>query len=404
MDTNKVILAYSGGLDTSVILRWLLDKGYDVVAYVADVGQDDDFGLIKEKALACGASKVHIADLKEEFITDYVFSAICANAKYEGQYFLGTAIARPIIAKKHVEIAKAEGATALCHGATGKGNDQARFELGYMTLMPEAKIISPWKDPEWLSQFKGRKDMIAYAKQCDIPIPVSLEKPFSIDENLLHTSYEAGILENPSHKYDPSMFKKGTHFLYAADEPDYISITFSGGVPVKVENTVTKEAYDTPLGLFAYLNKLGEKHGICIVGMVENRLMGMKSRGVYVTPGGAILYNAHLDLESITLDKQVQYYKEWMAIEIGRLIYNGLWFSPEMEFLMQSVNHSQKSVNGTVDMLLYKGNATVLSRASDNSLYDEAVASMDEDGGYDQTDAKGFIRIFGLRLKAGKHQ
>jgi argininosuccinate synthase len=394
MDTNKVILAYSGGLDTSVILRWLLDKGYDVVAYVADVGQDDDFGLIKEKALACGASKVHIADLKEEFITDYVFPAICANAKYESQYFLGTAIARPIIAKKHVEIAKAEGATALCHGATGKGNDQARFELGYMTLMPEAKIISPWKDP----------DMIAYAKQCDIPIPVSLEKPFSIDENLLHTSYEAGILENPSHKYDPSMFKKGTHFLYAADEPDYISITFSGGVPVKVENTVTKEAYDTPLGLFAYLNKLGEKHGIGIVDMVENRLMGMKSRGVYVTPGGAILYNAHLDLESITLDKQVQYYKEWMAIEIGRLIYNGLWFSPEMEFLMQSVNHSQKSVNGTVDMLLYKGNATVLSRASDNSLYDEAVASMDEDGGYDQTDAKGFIRIFGLRLKAGKHQ
>jgi argininosuccinate synthase len=209
MDASTVILAYSGGLDTSVILRWLIDKGHDVVAYVADVGQNDDFGLIKEKALACGASKVHVADLKTPFITDYVFPALAANAKYEGQYLLGTAVARPIIAKTHVDIALAEGATHLCHGATGKGNDQARFELAYMTLMPQATILSPWKDREWLSQFKGRKDMIAYAKQCDIPIPVSLEKPFSMDENLLHTSYEAGVLEDPSRPYDPSMLKKG---------------------------------------------------------------------------------------------------------------------------------------------------------------------------------------------------
>jgi argininosuccinate synthase len=401
LDASTVILAYSGGLDTSVILRWLIDKGHDVVAYVADVGQNDDFGLIKEKALACGASKVNVADLKTPIITDYVFPALAANAKYEGQYLLGTAVARPIIAKTHVDIALAEGATHLCHGATGKGNDQARFELAYMTLMPQATILSPWKDREWLSQFKGRKDMIAYAKQCDIPIPVSLEKPFSMDENLLHTSYEAGVLEDPSRPYDPSMLKKGSHFLSAPDEPDYVTITFSGGVPVRVENTKTGEAHESPYEMFSYLNTLGETHGIGIVDMVENRLMGMKSRGVYVTPGGTILYNAHRDIESITLDKQVQYYKEWMAIEIGRLIYNGLWFSPEFDFLMQSVRHSQQYVNGTVDLLLYKGNATVLSRASDASLYDAAVASMDEDGGYDQTDAKGFIRLYGLRLKAG---
>jgi len=401
MDYNKVVLAYSGGLDTSVILRWLIDKGYDVIAYIADVGQHDDFDQIAEKARACGASKVYVSDLKEEFLTDYVYEAIAANAVYENVYLLGTAVARPIIAKEHVRIAREEGAGVLCHGATGKRNDQARFELAYMTLMPETEILSPWKDPEWLSEFKGRKDMIAYAEKCEIPIPVSLRKPFSIDENLLHTSYEAGVLEDPGRPYDKDMFKKGTHPFDAPDEPDFIRIHFKGGAPVKVEDIEAGTSVEGTLALFDHLNELGLKHGVGIVDMVENRLMGMKSRGVYVTPGGTILFNAHRDLESITLDKEVQHYKEWMAIEIGRLIYNGLWFSPEFDFLMQSVRHSQKAVNGHVDLAIYKGAAHVIGRHSDSSRYDNGIASMDEHGGYDQTDAKGFIRIFGLRLKAG---
>jgi len=399
MENKRVVLAYSGGLDTSIILKWLIERGNEVIAYVADVGQDDDFKMIEEKAYACGASKVYVCDLKEEFIKDYVFAAIKANALYEDTYLLGTAIARPIISQKHVEIAKKENATVLCHGATGKGNDQARFEIGYMALMPEAEIYSPWKDPVYLSEFQGRTDMIKYAEDHDIPIPVSLKKPFSIDENLLHTSYEAGVLEDPSNKYDPAMFKRGIHPVDAPDQPEYIKIAFKEGIPVKVENMDTGDSCTDPMELFAYLNDLGYKHGIGIVDMVENRLMGMKSRGVYVTPGGTILFNAHRDLETITLDKEVQYHKQKMAIEIGRFIYNGLWFSPEMEFLMAAIEHSQKSVNGQVEMCLYKGNASVISRSSENSLYDEGIASMDTNGNYDQTDAKGFIKIFGLRLK-----
>jgi len=404
-DKEKIILAYSGGLDTSIILRWLIDRGYDVIAYVADVGQDDDFDAIEKKAYACGASKVYVCDLREAFVKDYVFKAVSANAIYEGTYLLGTAVARPIIAQTHVDIAKKEGAKILCHGATGKGNDQARFEIGYMKLMPEAVIYSPWKDPEFLSEFKGRTDMIAYADKCGIEIPVSLRKPFSIDENLLHTSYEAGVLEDPSTPYDKSMFKKGTHPYDAPDEPEIIKITFEKGEPVLVENTTSGEKVEGALDLFNYLNDLGNKHGIGIVDMVENRLMGMKSRGVYVTPGGTILYNAHHDLESLTLDKEVQHYKLLMSSEIGRIIYNGLWFAPEMDFLMSAVNFSQQRVNGTVTMSLYKGNASPIARDSKtHSLYDTGIASMDEEGGYDQTDAKGFIRIFGLRLKVGNDQ
>ncbi|HPR41257.1 MAG TPA: argininosuccinate synthase [Candidatus Methanofastidiosa archaeon] len=403
MENKKVILAYSGGLDTSIILKWLVERGNEVVAYVADVGQDDDFKKIEEKAYYCGASKVYVSDLREEFITEYVFRALKANAVYEGTYLLGTAVARPLIAKEHVRIAKLENATVLCHGATGKGNDQARFEIGYMALMPEAEIYSPWKDAEFLNEFQGRKDMIKYAEEHDIPIPVTLKKPFSIDENLLHTSYEAGILEDPANKYDPAMFKKGIHPKDAPDQTETIKLTFKEGVPVEVENLGTGASYTDPLELFTYLNDLGYKHGIGIVDMVENRLMGMKSRGVYVTPGGTILYNAHKDLETITLDKEVQHYKLLMSSEIGRIIYNGLWFSPEMEFLMAAIDNSQKSVNGEVEMCLYKGNAIVTSRTSENSLYNEGIASMDINGDYDQTDAKGFIRIYGLRLR-GRYQ
>jgi len=265
--------------------------------------------------------------------------------------------------------------------------------------MPEAEIYSPWKDPEYLKEFQGRKDMIKYAEKHDVPIPVSLKKPFSIDENLLHTSYEAGVLEDPANKYDPGMFKKGIHPKDAPDQTENIRITFKEGIPVMVENLDTGESYTDPMELFTYLNGLGYKHGIGIVDMVENRLMGMKSRGVYVTPGGTILYNAHKDLETITLDKEVQHYKLHMADEIGRIIYNGLWFSPEMDFLMAAIDHSQRSVNGSIEMCLYKGNAIVTSRSSENSLYNEGIASMDINGEYDQTDAKGFIKIFGLRLR-----
>ncbi|MBN1785646.1 MAG: argininosuccinate synthase [Candidatus Methanofastidiosa archaeon] len=399
MENKKIVLAYSGGLDTSIILKWLIEKGNEVIAYVADVGQDDDFKKIEEKAYACGASKVYVCDLKEEFISDYVFRALKASATYEGTYLLGTAIARPLIAKKHVEIAKENGATVLCHGATGKGNDQARFEIGYMAMMPEAEIYSPWKDPVFLSEFRGRTDMINYAEKHGIPISVSLRKPFSIDENLLHTSYEAGVLEDPANKFDPSMFKRGIHPKDAPDQTECVKVTFSNGLPVKVENLDTGESHSGSMELFCYLNELGYKHGIGIVDMVENRLMGMKSRGVYVTPGGTILHNAHNALETITLDKEVQHYKQWMASEVGRIIYNGLWFSPEMEFLMAAIDKSQESVNGEVEICLYKGNAMVTSRSSVNSLYNEGIASMDAHGGYDQTDAKGFIKIFGLRVK-----
>ncbi|MHC1604795.1 MAG: argininosuccinate synthase [Candidatus Methanofastidiosia archaeon] len=401
MTNNKVVLAYSGGLDTSVILQWLIDKDYDVVAYIADVGQKDDFSHVEEKALACGASKIYLCDLKEEFIEDYVYKALAANAVYEGSYLLGTSLARPLIAKKQVEIAKKEGADILCHGATGKGNDQVRFELTYMKLMPEASILSPWKDPEFLSQFNGRSDMIKYAQENSIEVPVTRENPYSIDDNIMHTSYESGKLEDPSTPYDAGMFKNGTHPFNAPDAPELVKITFTEGKPTFVKNLKTGKTASGALELFEYLNNLGLKHGIGIVDMVENRTIGMKSRGVYVTPGGTILLNAHKDLESITLDKEVLHLKEWMSLVIGRLIYNGLWFSPEMEFLMKSIEHSQKSVNGDVKMALYKGNATVMGRSSLNALYEEALASMDIDGGFDQTDAKGFIKIYGMRLKAG---
>lgn len=396
---KKVILAYSGGLDTSVLLKWLVNKGYDVIAYVGDVGQDDDFEYIKQKALQTGASKVYIANLQKEFVENYIFQALKANAIYEGTYLLGTALARPIIAKKQIEIAQKEGATILCHGCTGKGNDQVRFEFTWMRFMPKAQIMSPWKEEAWLSQFKGRTDLIAYAQKESIPIDVTLKKPYSTDENLMHKSFEAGILEDPMKEAPKDMYKLSVSPKDAPDKETKICIEFNKGIPVAVTNHTTNKVVKGSINLFVYLNKLAGENGIGRIDIVENRFVGMKSRGVYETPAGTILWKAHVDLESITLDREVISLKELLAPIIGKLIYNGFWDSPEMDMLMAAIDKSQEMVSGKVYLTLYKGNILITGRESPYSLYEESIASMDEEGGYDQTDAKGFIKIMGLPLK-----
>ncbi|MEA2055732.1 MAG: argininosuccinate synthase [Candidatus Thermoplasmatota archaeon] len=396
---TKVILAYSGGLDTSVMLKWLVNKGYDVIAYIADVGQKEDFEKIKEKALKTGASKVYIEDLKKELVENYIFEMLKANAVYEGQYLLGTAIARPVIAKKQVEIAQKEKTNILGHGCTGKGNDQVRFELIWMKFMPNVQIISPWKEDDWLAEFKGRKDLINYAKKHNIPIDVTLKKPYSTDENLMHISYESGILEDASCKPKEDMFKLTKSPKNAPDKETDIVIEFNKGIPVKVTNLTEGKEVKGALKLFAYLNEIASENGIGRIDIVENRFVGIKSRGVYETPAGTILFKAHHDLESITLDREVVHLKEIMSPIIAKLIYNGFWYSPEMEMLMTAVNKSQENVTGKVYLTLYKGNVIVTGRKSEFSLYNEALSSMEIEGGYDQKDADGFIKIVGLKFK-----
>jgi len=396
---TKIILAYSGGLDTSVMLKWLVNKGYNVIAYVADVGQKEDFTKIKEKALKTGASKVYIENLKKELVENYIFEMLKANAIYEGQYLLGTAIARPIIAKKHVEIAKKEGTNILAHGCTGKGNDQVRFEVTWMKFMPDVEIISPWKQDDWLSEFKGRKDMMAYAKKENIPVDVTLKKPYSTDENLMHISYESGILEDASCKPNEDMFKLTNSPKKAPDKETEIVIEFKKGIPVKVVNLTENKEVKGSIELFTYLNKIAGENAVGRIDIVENRFVGIKSRGVYETPAGTILFKAHQDLESITLDREVIHLKELMAPIIAKLIYNGFWYSPETGFLMASINKSQENVTGKVYLTLYKGNVIVTGRESNCSLYNEALSSMEEEGGYNQKDAAGFIKITGLKFK-----
>jgi len=395
----KVILAYSGGLDTSVMLKWLVKKGYNVIAYVADVGQKEDFKKIEKKALKTGATKVYTADLKKDLLEKYIFEMIKADAIYEGKYLLGTAIARPIIAKKQVEIAKKEKTNILAHGCTGKGNDQVRFELTWMKFMPNVKIISPWKEDDWLSEFKGRKDMIDYAKKEKIPIDVTLKKPYSTDENLLHVSYESGILEDTSCKPKENMFKFTKSPKNAPDKEIEIAIDFEKGYPIKVTNITDSIEVKGSLELFAYLNKIAGENGIGRIDIVENRFVGIKSRGVYETPAGTILFKAHKDIESITLDKEVIHLKELTSPMIAKLIYNGFWFTSEMDFLMAAIKKSQENVTGKVFLTLYKGNIIITGRESNFSLYDEALASMDIEGGYNQKDAAGFINIIGIKFK-----
>lgn len=395
---NKVLLAYSGGLDTSVILHWLMIRNYDVTCALIDVGQEEDFESARKKALQIGASSVHVVDAKNEFVEKYIFPSIATHALYEGKYLLGTSLARPLIAEKLVSIARSEKIQTFAHGATGKGNDQVRFELTIYKLMPEAKILSPWKTPEFLKEFSGRPSMIEYSKKHGIPITSTLEKPYSIDENLMHTSFEAGRLENALNAPTQDMFKKTVSPQQAPDKEERVIIEFQEGIPVCVEDCASGKKIEGGLALFQYLNQIGGKHGIGRIDMVESRFVGLKSRGVYETPAGTILRQAHLDLEGITLDREVMLLKESMAPKIAQLIYNGFWFSPEMEFLMAAINQSQKRVSGRVHLTLYKGNVIIEGRESEYSLYDSTLSSMDEHGGYDQTDAKGFIRLNALRL------
>ena len=394
------MLAYSGGLDTSVILKWLINKGYEVIAYVADVGQNDDFEAVQEKALSIGASKVIIEDLKREFVTDYIFKAIKANAVYEDRYLLGTALARPLIAKKQIEAAIEYGADYVAHGATGKGNDQVRFELAYYALKPGIKVISPWKDGEFLSQFQGRSDMIRYAAGNRIPVKASISKPYSEDDNLMHISHEAGILEDPLYFAGKEILEKMVMPMDAPDKETHISVTFSDGIPVKVTNRDDGTSFDDPLELFIYLNRLGGQNGIGLLDMVENRFVGIKSRGIYETPGATILYAAHKDIEGIAMDREVMRLRNMLAPVFAELVYNGFWFSPEMEFLQAAMDKSQEVIDGVVHMILYKGNIIIEGRESPSSLYNKELSSMDIEGGFNQTDSLGFIRINAIRLMA----
>ncbi len=402
---KKVVLAYSGGLDTACILKWLQLQGHDVVAYCADVGQVDDFAALAERARAAGAVDVFVEDLRREFITDYVFPAVAGNAVYENRYLLGTALARPPIARRQVEIARRTGAHAVAHGATGKGNDQVRFELAFAALAPRMEVISPWKDRDFLQRFQGRPDLLRFVAEHGIEVEASVEKPYSTDENLMHRSYEAGILEDPATAPSEDIFKLTRSPKLAPDEPARIAIRFENAIPQSVthlEGTYLEPGttLEDPLELFLDLNRLAGLHGIGRIDLVENRFVGIKSRGVYETPGGTVLHHALRDLEGIAMDREVLRLRDSLSPKFAQLIYNGFWFSPEMDFIRAAFAQAHALVDGEVHLELYKGNLTVLGRESPSSLYDQALASMDVEGGYDQTDALGFIRINALRLRA----
>ena len=397
MSKGKIVLAYSGGLDTSVILKWFIEEGYEVIAYIADVGQEEDFEAAKDKALKIGATKVYIEDLKEEFVRDYIYPAFKAQAVYEGRYLLGTSIARPIIAKRQIEIAEKEGAQFVGHGATGKGNDQVRFELSYYALKPDIKVLAPWKMDEFLTRFAGRSDMLNYCDQYGIPVTATRKKPYSEDDNLLHISHEAGILEDPNAVCEEDVYSRTSSPDQWPDEAEILTLTFKEGIPVKAE--ASGKTAEGALPLFEFLNELGTKHGIGRLDMVENRFVGIKSRGVYETPGGAILHNAHRDLEGLTMDREVMKLRDTLSLKAAELIYNGFWFSPEFELLMHTMDKAQEPVNGEVKISLYKGCAYPIARTSPNALYDPKQSSMDEEGGYDQKDAEGFIKINAVRLR-----
>jgi len=400
MSKGKVVLSYSGGLDTSVILKWLLEDGYEVVCYMADIGQKEDFEAAKVKALGIGASKVYIKDLKEEFVTGYIYELIKAGSLYEGRYLLGTSIARPLIAKYHIEIAKQENAQFVAHGATGKGNDQVRFELSYYALKPDIQVIAPWKTPEFLQRFQGRTDLLNYAAQYGIPVSATLKKPYSEDENLLHISHEAGILEDPATACAEDIYSWTKSAQNAPDQAAEIVITFKDGIPVKVENAADGTVHTQPLPMFQYLNDLGGEHGVGRLDMVENRFVGIKSRGVYETPAGTILMAAHRDLEGITMDREVMKIRDQIGFKFAELAYNGFWFAPEMDLVRLVIDKANEGIDGKVTVKLYKGVAYPVARTSPMSLYNADLSSMDAEGGYNQQDAGGFIRINALRLKA----
>ncbi len=392
---KKVVLAYSGGLDTSAMLLWIKETyGAEVVCFCADVGQGEELSGLEEKALKTGASKLYVEDLREEFVRDYVWTAVKANALYEGVYLLGTSLARPVIAKKQIEIAIKEGADAVAHGATGKGNDQVRFELTYYALKPDVKVIAPWR--QW--EFKGRADLIAYCAKHNINVTATAEKPYSTDRNLMHISYEGGILEDPWAAPPEDIFLLTKSLEMAKDKAEEIVLTFKKGEPVAI-NGETYGAVD----LLSTLNFMGGEHGIGRVDLVENRFVGMKSRGVYETPGVTILQAAHRTLESITMDREVMRLRDSLSVKFAESVYYGFWFAPEFEILRSMIDQTQTNVSGDVRLKLYKGNVTVTGRRSPYSLYKERVVTFEDDAGaYDQHDAEGFIKLQALRLRLRK--
>mgnify|MGYP000682444073 FL=1 len=396
MSKEKVVLAYSGGLDTSVIVHWLASQGYDVIALCLDLGQKvENLDEIRQKGLKAGAVDVLIEDVRKEFVEDYVFRAIEWNAVYEGTYLLGTSLARPLISKKQIEAAERFGASTVSHGATGKGNDQVRFELGYYALNPDIKIIAPWKVPEFYQRYPGRAQLIEYAQQNGIPVKATAEQPWSTDENLMHISFESGMLEDPWQEPKEEMFELSQSPKNAPDQEQILTIDFEEGLPVRLDG----EEF-APVDLLTELNEIGGRHGIGRVDLVESRFVGMKSRGVYETPGGTILNIAHRAMESLTLDRGVIHLKDSLMPRFSQLVYNGFWFSPEMEILLEMGRSTQKRVSGTVRLKLYRGNCMVTGRKSDNSLYDEDIATMEADeGNYDPRDSNGFIRLNALPLR-----
>lgn len=392
-DIKKVVLAYSGGLDTSIILKWLQETyACEVVTFTADLGQGEELEPARAKAEMLGIKEIYIEDLREEFVRDYVFPMFRANALYEGVYLLGTSIARPLIAKRQIEIAAATGADAVCHGATGKGNDQVRFELGYYACNPDIRVIAPWR--EW--DLNSREKLVAYAEQHQIPVPKDKrgEAPFSVDANLLHTSSEGKVLEDPAAPCPEFVYQRTTSPEEAPDKPTHIEVGFEGGDAVSIDGERL-----SPAALLERLNNLGGDNGIGRLDLVENRFVGMKSRGVYETPGGTVLLAARRGLESLTLDRGAAHLKDELMPRYAELIYNGLWFSPEREMLQAAIDESQKYVTGSVTLKLYKGTASVMARKSDHSLYSEAHVTFEEDAVYDQKDAEGFINLNALRLK-----
>ena len=390
---KKVVVAYSGGLDTSVIITWLKEEyGCDVVAFTADIGQGEELEPLRDKAIRTGASKIYIDDLREEFVKDFVFPMLRANAVYEGRYLLGTSIARPLIAKRQIEIAIAEGADAVCHGATGKGNDQVRFELTYFALKPDVKIIAPWR--EWT--MKGREELIAYAAKHTIPVTATKAKPFSTDRNLLHISYEGGVLEDPWMESTADMYTMAVPIEKAPDKAEYVEVAYETGNPVSINGKRL-----SPAALLAEANRLAGAHGVGRVDLVENRYVGMKSRGVYETPGGTLLHAGHRAVESVTMDREVMHLRDSLVPRYAELVYYGYWFAPERTMLQAAIDESQKNVTGTARLKLYKGNCDTVGRKSPVSLYNPELATFEADRVYNQKDAEGFIRLNALRLRIG---
>lgn len=394
------MLAYSGGLDTSIILKWLQDEGYGVVCYIADVGQDDDFEAARAKALRLGAVKVYVEDLKREFVTDFIFPAVQANAIYENRYLLGTSLARPCIARRQVQIALRENAQYVAHGATGKGNDQVRFELTYYAIAPSIKVIAPWRDPVFLDRFKGRTDLLEYGRAKGIEMPKGNKPPYSMDDNLMHISYESGNLEDPKSPPLEEMYLKTANIADWSDKPEVVRIEFRDGIPISAGLKDDDEKENDPLRLYLWLNEVAKRHGIGRVDIVENRFVGIKSRGVYETPAATILRCAHLDIEGIAMDREVMRLRDMLSPKFAELVYNGFWFAPETDFLLAAIAKSQELIDGWVDVLCYKGSTMAIARYSPTSLYDENIASMESVEGYSPEDAGGFIRINSIRLRA----